>query len=52
MRAAIRSGALAASPQPSDAAAKMLTPIRNIRRRPNWSAAAPPIKSSADMQSV
>ena len=29
-----------------------LAPIRNTRRRPNWSAAAPPISSSADMHRV
>ena len=51
-RAAIRTSAFAARPQPSEAAAKMLTPITKISRRPNRSAAAPPTSSRADMHSV
>ena len=30
----------------------MLIPIMKMRRRPTWSAAAPPMSSRADMQSV
>ena len=51
-RAAISAGALGAQPHRSEATVNTLTPITNMRRRPNWSAAAPPTSSSADMQRV
>jgi hypothetical protein len=51
-RAPISTGTLGERPHTSDAAANTNTPITNTRRRPNWSAAAPPTSSSADMHSV
>src|SRR5438105_10633141 len=38
--------------QPIEASVKVMTPVRKSTRRPKRSAAAPPIKRSADMHSV
>ena len=46
-RPAINSCAVGASPQAMDDRANRPTPIRNTRRRPNRSPAAPPIRTSA-----
>jgi hypothetical protein len=47
-RAMISWWMLAARPHAADAAAKIPTPIRNIRRRPNKSPSAPPARINAD----
>ncbi len=51
-RAAMSTAMWGASPQPTEARAKMVRPARKIRRRPNRSAAAPPNSSRAEMQRV
>src|SRR6202034_2999288 len=51
-RAAISAGTPPANAHATDATANTVTPITKTRRRPNWSPAAPPTSSRADMDSV
>ena len=51
-RAAMSCVTLGLTAHHTEAAAKMVTPMTNTRRRPKWSPAAPPTRMSAATQSV